>query len=160
MATPVESRDHAIRILTWVFPITYLIHIAEELWGGEGYPAYIHRLRGVELTTTRFLVAQLIGFLLVTFGILLARRVGFPSMMMIILSTTVMINGITHSYNAINNLSYNPGLLSSAFLWIPLGLLVLVKFKEFVTTKRYLIGMGIGVGINLAIAVITMRGAR
>src|SRR4051812_11903662 len=49
MATPVESRDNAIRVLTWIFPITYLIHIVEELWGGEGYPAYIHRLRGVQL---------------------------------------------------------------------------------------------------------------
>lgn len=112
------------------------------------------------MTGTRFLVAQVIGFALVTLGIVLARRFGFPAMMMIILATTVMINGFTHSYNAINALSYNPGLLSSVLIWLPLGGWVLVRFKRLVSSKRYLTAIAIGVGINVVIALITMRGGR
>jgi hypothetical protein len=160
MSTPVESRDKAIRVLSWLIPITYVLHIAEEWWGGEGYPAYIYRLRGVHMSGTRFLVAQSIGIALVTIGIILARRFGFPSMLLIILATTIMINGITHSYNAINTFSYNPGLVTSALIWIPIGLFVLIRFKEFVSTKRYLIAIAIGVGINVVIGIITMRGGK
>ncbi len=64
----------AVNFWLWVFPITYLIHIAEEYWGGEGYPAYILRLRGVHMSTARFLVAQSVGVVLVTVGVILARR--------------------------------------------------------------------------------------
>ncbi|MDQ3172961.1 MAG: hypothetical protein M3Q91_04515 [Acidobacteriota bacterium] len=41
--------------------VTYLLHIAEEYWGGEGYSAYLLKLRGVQLSPTRFLVVQAIG---------------------------------------------------------------------------------------------------
>ncbi len=69
----------AVDFWLWVFPLTYLIHIAEEYWGGEGYPAYILRLRGVHMSTARFLVAQSVGLILVTIGVILARRFKFPA---------------------------------------------------------------------------------
>jgi len=46
---------------SWLFPVTYLLHLAEEYWGGEGYSAYLLKLRGVQLSPTRFLVVQAIG---------------------------------------------------------------------------------------------------
>jgi len=30
----------------WLLPATYLIHLVEEVWGGEGYAAWITRLSG------------------------------------------------------------------------------------------------------------------
>ncbi len=37
--TQAKSRpDKGVILLSWLVPITYLIHIAEEYWGGEGYP--------------------------------------------------------------------------------------------------------------------------
>src|SRR5882672_11722646 len=87
--------DRATIFWSWLFPLSYLIHIAEEYWGGEGYPAYILRLRGVHMSTTRFLVAQGVGVVLVTIGVILARRFNFPQMMLIILGSIVLVNGIT-----------------------------------------------------------------
>ena len=49
---------------TWVFPITFLIHITEEYFGGEGYSGYLLRLRGITLSPQRFLVGQAIAFAL------------------------------------------------------------------------------------------------
>ena len=160
MPISVESSDKAVRVLPWLIPITYLLHIAEELWGGEGYPAYVYRTRGVHLSTTRFLVAQFIGIALVSTGIMLARRFGFPSTMLIILATTIMLNGFTHCFNAINSLSYNPGLVTSILIWIPMGIYAVVRLKRFVTYKRFVLAMAIGFGINLAIGVITLRGGK
>jgi len=144
----------------WVFPVTYLIHVAEEYWGGEGYPAYILKLRGVHMSTTRFLVAQGVGVVLVTIGVILARRFNFPQMMLIILGSIVLVNGITHTVTALSIMSYGPGLWSSIFIWMPLGLFTLVRFRNAVSRKRYWIAIAIGVGVNGVVFILTMRGGR
>ena len=150
----------AINFWLWVFPITYLIHIAEEYWGGEGYPAYILRLRGVHMSTTRFLLAQGVGFVLVTIGVILARRFKFRQMMLVILGSIVLVNGITHTVTALSIMSYGPGLWSSIFVWMPLGIFTLVRFRKGVTNKKYWIGVAIGVGVNVVVGILTMRGGR
>ncbi len=147
-------------ILLWVFPLTYLIHIAEEYWGGEGYPAYILRLRGVHLSTTRFLAAQSVGFVLVTIGVLLARKLHFPQMMLLVMGTIVLVNALTHTATALTSLTYGPGLISSILVWMPLGFFILIKYRRAVSRKKYLMAIATGVGVNLAIAFFTMRGGR
>lgn len=150
----------AVDLLSWIFPITYLIHIAEEYWGGEGYPAYILRLRGVHMSTARFLLAQGIGFVLVTIGVILARRFKFPQMMLVILGTIVLVNGITHTLTALSIMRYGPGLWSSIFIWMPLGVFTIWRFRNAVTRKKYAIAIAIGVGVNLVVGILTMRGGR
>jgi hypothetical protein len=144
----------------WLFPLTYLIHIAEEYWVGEGYPAYILRVRGVHLSSTRFLMAQALGTVLMAAGIMLARRFNFAHLMVIIMATTVLVNGLTHTLTSLSNGGYGPGVLTSALIWIPLGIFLLVRFKREVSRKRYLIGVTIGLGVNVLVFLITMRGAR
>lgn len=144
----------------WLFPITYLIHIAEEYWVGEGYPAYILRLRGVHMSTTRFLMAQSVGVILVTIGVVLSRRFKFPQMMLIILGTIVLVNGITHTVTALSIMRYGPGLWSSIFIWMPLGLFTLIRFRKANSRKRYWIAIAIGVGVNVVVGILTMRGGR
>jgi hypothetical protein len=150
----------AVNFWLWVFPITYLIHVAEEYWVGEGYPAYILRLRGVHLTTARFLVAQGVGVVLVTIGVILARRFKFPRMMLIILGSIVLINSITHTLTALSIMSYGPGLWSAIFMWGPLGIFTLTRFRNGVSRKQYWIAIAIGVGVNVVVGILTMRGGR
>jgi hypothetical protein len=124
--------DRATIFWSWLFPLSYLIHIAEEYWGGEGYPAYILRLRGVHMSTGRFLAAQSVGFVLVTIGVLLARRLSI--------------------------LSYGPGLVSSIFVWGPLGIATMIRFKSLIDDQRqYWIAIAIGVGVNVVVGILTMR---
>lgn len=150
----------AVNFWLWVFPITYLIHVAEEYWIGEGYPAYILRLRGVHMSTARFLVAQGVGVVLVTIGVILARRFKFPRMMLIILGSIVLVNSITHTLTALSIMSYGPGLWSSIFVWGPLGIFTLVRFRRGVARKQYWIAIAIGVGVNVVVGILTMRGGR
>jgi hypothetical protein len=157
---PSSPSQAAINFWLWTFPLTYVIHIAEEYWGGEGYPAYILRLRGVHMSTTRFLVAQSVGLVLVTVGVILARRFHFPQMMLIILGAIALVNGITHTVTAISIMSYGPGLFSSIFVWMPLGIFTLIRFKAALSRKRYWIAVAIGVGVNVVVGILTMRGGR
>jgi len=146
---------------SWLFPLSYVIHIAEEYWGGEGYPAYILRLRGVHMSTARFLLAQSVGFFLVTIGVVLARRLKFLPMMLVILGALVAGNAITHTVTALSILSYGPGLISSIFVWGPLGSATMIRYKSAIDDRRqYWIAIAIGVAINVVIGILTMRGGR
>ena len=161
MQTPTAKPSaKSIAICSWIFPLTYLIHIAEEYWVGEGYAAYIFRIRGVHMSPARFLAAQSIGFILVTLGVILAKHFHFPQTMLLILGTIVLTNGLTHSFTSLTTRTYGPGLYSSVLIWIPLGLIALLGFKNGVTRKRYWLCVAIGVGVNVLVGVITMRGGR
>jgi hypothetical protein len=112
------------------------------------------------MSTTRFLVAQSVGVVLVTIGVILARRFNFPQMMLGILGAIVLVNGITHSVTALSILRYGPGLWSSIFIWIPLGIFTLLRFKKGVSRRKYWIAIAIGVGVNVVVGILTMRGGR
>ena len=156
---PDRSRS-SITLWSWLVPITYLIHIAEEFYGGEGYPAYLKRLRGVELTPTRFLVGQAIGLGLIIIGLLIARRLNFPKQLLIILGTVVMVNGFSHLGTSLYYREYGPGLITGVLIWIPFGLATLIRFKSGISARRYWLYVAIGVAINAAVAVITLKGGR
>ena len=153
--------DRRTILWSWLFPLSYVIHIAEEYFGGEGYPAYILRLRGVHMSTARFLAAQSVGFILVTIGIVLARRLKFLPMMLVILGALVAGNALTHTGTALSILSYGPGLVSSIFVWGPLGIATMIRYKSALDDQRqYWFAIAIGVAINVVIGILTMKGGR
>ena len=153
--------DRRTILWSWLFPLSYVIHIAEEYWGGEGYPAYIFRLRGVHMSTSRFLMAQGMGIVLVTIGVILARRLKFLPMMLVILGTIVLANSLTHIVTALSILGYGPGLVSSILIWGPLGIVTVVRYKRALDDQRqYWIAIAIGIGVNVIVGIMAMRGAR
>ncbi len=153
--------DRQTILWSWLFPLSYVIHIAEEYFGGEGYPAYILRLRGVHMSTARFLAAQSVGLILVTIGVVLAKQLKFLPMMLVILGTMVAGNALTHTATALSILSYGPGLVSSIFVWGPLGIATMIRYKRAIDDQRqYWIAIAIGVGINVIIGILTMKGGR
>ena len=93
-------------------------------------------------------------------GILIAYRVQFLRVMLCILGAIVLINGITHSATAFMKGGYGPGLYSSIFLWIPLGLFTLFYFRNRIIRWKFWMAIGIGIAVNVVIDIFTMRGAR
>ena len=144
----------------WLFPVTYLIHIAEEYWGGEGYSAYLFRLRGVHLSPARFLVLQALGVVLIVVGVILSQQFRFSRFMLVILGALVLSNGITHTVTAVRHGGYGPGVVSCLLIWIPLGLVTLFRLLGQMTTARYVTAVTIGFAINGLVALIALRGGR
>jgi uncharacterized membrane protein HdeD (DUF308 family) len=144
----------------FLFPVTFIIHFAEEYWGGEGYPAYLFRLRGVHLSKERFLVGQLMGLIVFVAGGVISTYLKFPEFMIAIFGAFLLSNGISHSVTAIWDRHYGPGLIASVVLWMPTGLMALISMSGQISLTRILIALVIGFGINGLVAVITMRGAR
>jgi hypothetical protein len=145
-------------IWMWLFPVTYLIHIAEEYWGGEGYTAYLFRLRGVHLSTARFLFLQALGVVLICVGIVLSLKLRFPRFMLAILGALVLANGITHTVTALRHGGYGPGLVSCVLIWIPLGLVTLILLQGDMPALRLVVASLIGFSINGAVALIALKG--
>lgn len=143
-----------------LFPISSIIHFAEEYWGGEGYPAYLLRLRGVGISNTRFIVLQAVGLLLLTAAGIIATLLSFPELMITILGAFVLANGLSHSITAWSQGGYGPGLVTSALLWMPFGAVTLIIMYQRLSTPRFLTGALTGFAINGVIAVITLRGGR
>jgi len=144
----------------WMFPLTYLIHIAEEYWGGEGYSAYLLRLRGITLSPTRFIAAQGLGWALMVVGIIFARQFKFPKLLLVIMGATVLGNSLTHLGTSLMRPGYGPGLLTAMLIWMPLGLATLIRFRGSMKGSRYWLGIAIGFGVNGIIGLLTMRGVR
>lgn len=141
-----------------LFPLTYIIHFAEEFWGGEGYPAYLYRLRGVSISNRRFVVLQALGFALLVVACSLSLMLGFPQLMIAILSGFVFCNGLSHTITAIVDRRYGPGLIASILLWIPLGVASIYSLIGQMSNLRLAVGVVIGLAINGAVAVVTLRG--
>ena len=143
-----------------LFPISFIIHFAEEYWGGEGYPAYLLRLRGVGISNARFLVLQAVGLLLLVAAGVIATLLRFPELMITILGAFILANSLSHSITAWSHGGYGPGLVTSMLLWMPFGVMTLIIMYQRLSTPRFLIGALTGFAINGLIAVITLRGGR
>ena len=143
-----------------LFPITYVIHFAEEYWGGEGYSAYLFRLRGVHLSPLRFVAFQAFGFVLFVLAGVISKQLKFPEFMIVVLAGLVLCNGITHTITALWAGGYGPGLLSSVLLWIPLGVVTLVLMFGRITHSRLALATTIGFAINGIVALVAIRGGR
>lgn len=150
----------SITIWLWLFPITYVIHIAEEYWGGEGYVAYLFRLRGVRMSPARFLFLQSIGLVGMSVLVVLSQLLNFRQFMLAMLGTITLLNGITHTVTAISHRGYGPGLVSCVLTWIPLGLVTLIFVFGQTSIFSYVTAVAIGVAMIGFIAALTMRGGR
>ncbi|HEY7785595.1 MAG TPA: HXXEE domain-containing protein [Pyrinomonadaceae bacterium] len=150
--------DTSVTFWSWLFPITFLMHFAEEYWFGGGYIAYLKQTHGIDLPEKIFLIAQGIGLVLMLAGILIARRLGFIETMLVIFGAVITANGLTHIITSILQSMYGPGLITSIFVWLPLGLATLIRFHGNFGSARYWFAVLVGVGINIVVVLFTLRG--
>lgn len=145
-------------ILPWLFPLTLLLHLAEEYWGGGGFSAYIERTRGINLPPSRFLLMNSIGLGLMVLGVVLARRFAFTHWLLACYGAIVFGNGLSHTLNGIVTREYNPGLITGLLIWIPLGLWTLLYLKKKMPRRRFWTAFAIGFAILIVVVLLTLSG--
>ena len=149
----------SIAFWLWFFPLSYVIHAAEEYWGGEGYTAYLYRLRGVHISRGRFVVLHLLGLTLISGGMIIAALLHFPVFMIVLFGALIFSNGISHTVTAIWDRGYGPGLITS-IAWIPMGAFAVYEMFGQISNLRLAIASLIGLAINGGVAFFTMKGGR
>jgi hypothetical protein len=149
-------------LIYWLilFPLTYLLHIAEEYWGAGGYSAYLMRSHFIELSPARFLVLQSLGMVLMLIGFLISIPLRFPLTMLTIIAAVVLVNGLVHSTRSLIEWSYTPGLITAVLLWVPLGVISLFNTFNNMRLGRFAFAVLTGIAISLLVELIAMRGGR
>lgn len=142
----------------WLFPISYLIHVTEEFFGGAGFSLAPQRMRGMNLTPVEFIVVNAATWLLLIGVILIARRRGFPHLLAICLATVMAANGLLHLTASWRASAYTPGLVTGALLLVPLGVAILLYLRNAMSWRRYCFGILIAGGVYFFINLISHHG--
>ena len=134
----------------WLLPLTYVIHIAEEYFGG--FVEWSARTSGSGLDVQGFLVLTTIGGLLTATGVYLSGRWRLHGWIPITMATIFTINSVQHLISTVTTSSYSPGLFSGLLIWMPLGLLVLHRAYRDHSAAMLLKSAAVGILIQGAIS--------
>ncbi|HYO99134.1 MAG TPA: HXXEE domain-containing protein [Pyrinomonadaceae bacterium] len=144
----------------WLFPATYALHILEELWGGEGFTAWLARVAVVELASARFLVWNALALLLMAAGVVLALRFKNLRWLLVAYAVAFLLNALSHLAASFYTVSYSPGLVSSLLLWLPLAALTLLRFRKTLSRRQRRAGLVVGLLMHCAVLALTLLGER
>jgi hypothetical protein len=123
----------------WLFPLTYLVHIGEEHWGG--FALWISRVVGAHLTDRELLVLNGIGLVLMTTGAVLVSWSRRWRWVVTAIAGIVVVNAVLHAIGSVVTRSYSPGVVSGLVLWIPLGLFTLRRESRSAARSTFLKGV-------------------
>lgn len=142
------------RLWPLLLPLAYLAHLAEEWWGGEGFPLWASRFSGRTLTDERFLLINGVAWPLMLAGCLLA--VQFPSLLWLAVSfaTLLLVNGGLHLLGSVASGSYSPGTVTGVLLYLPLGIITLRRLHPLVSPKEFRGGVVLGIVLHAIVFVV------
>jgi|SRR5581483_1290194 len=145
-------------IWVWLFPLTYLAHIAEEYWGG--FYRWIARLTGGVLPVEQFLSLNTIFWLVMTVAIAFAFWSRAGAWLVTALGTVVLINGSAHVIGSVITLSYSPGAITGLLLWIPLGAFTLRRAWRYLARSRFIAGILTGIALHTLVVLSALNALR
>ena len=121
MAASAPDGPSAAPRAAMLLPVAFLLHLAEEWFGG--LPAWTLIAPGGEVSPERFLLINAIAFLLFGIGTLAAFH--YPSMAWFGASFAALVglNGALHTLATLGLGYYSPGTVTGLLLYIPLRVL-------------------------------------
>lgn len=138
----------------WLFPATYLVHIADEYWAGVGFPAWVQQVAGFTIAPRGFLLANAVFWVLMTAIVIVALVRRSQRWLLVVLGTIVIINGSIHLGGTFATGTYSPGAASAALLWIPLGVVTLHRARRALGRSLWARGIATGAVLHLLVPVI------
>ncbi len=132
----------------WLFPLTYLIHAAEEYLCGEGFYRWSARIFGKGMTPAQFISINSVAWLLMVCTVIVFRKTPSVRWITITFATVVLINGVAHVLGSILTWTYSPGAVSGLLLWIPLGVATFYRAHGRVTRRSLTAGVIVGALIH------------
>ena len=152
-----EAHKRLLLRLGWLFPVTYLIHILEEWFGG--FVAWFARVLGAGLTEGAFLSLNAAALVGMTVGVALAYSFGRMRWLFVSFGTVTLINAAAHVAASIATVSYSPGVLSGALLWLPLGFVTVRAGRGALKRRSFVAGIIVGVLMHAAVTLSAVFGS-
>ena len=133
----------------WLFPPTYILHLAEEYLVAGGFTVWAERALGLSLTDAEFIVWNAAAFGLMCVGATLVSAAGRFRFVEIALSIAVLGNVAAHAIGSVATWTYSPGLITGLAVWLPLGIVRLRDAQHAVTRKGRIAGWWLGIAVVL-----------
>ncbi len=150
-STPVRwhYRD---RGLLWLFVPAYVVHVAEEWFGG--FPQWIGTIVGQPLPATAFFVVNGIALVLAIVGIRAAIGSDRYGWIAVAIATIVLVNTLAHAAGAALTGTYSPGLISAVVLYIPLGSLAMIRAVDQAPRQQLTLGFAAGLVLHAIVFIV------
>jgi hypothetical protein len=145
------------RVREWwplLLPCAYLLHLAEEWWGGEGFGSWMARAYGREVSPFRFLLLN--GVVWPLFAVLTVAALRKPAVAWFLtaFSSIVLVNGVLHALGSLATGSYSPGVVTGTLLYLPLGAHGLAVGRRELPPQTFALAVLGGILTHVLIAVI------
>jgi hypothetical protein len=135
--------------LLWLFPLSYAAHIAEEWWAGGGFTRWLAALGFDSLGPGALLAWNGIGLTSTIIGCRLAARRDAFGWIAVTIAAATLLNAVTHLAASVVSGTYSPGLITGVTLWMPLGLLTLLRARDQASARTIWTGIAIGILIQV-----------
>ncbi len=142
----------------WLFPATYLAHMAEEYWGG--FPAWLSGLGGAHYTPAHFLKLNTEAWLMMIVGTVLALKLSTMRWLIISYGAVVLLNGLAHFVATLVTGTYSPGLISGLVLWVPLGAYTLSRSWGRERPRTFWIAASAGFAMHGVVTLLALGAGR
>ena len=134
--------------LLWLIPPAYMAHLAEEWWGGPGFPAWVALVAGRPLPPGAFLGINAVALVFLLVGLRAASRRESAGWIAIAVATVLSLNAVLHLAGSVLTRTYSPGLITGIVLYLPLGQLLLIRALHQVEPARFIRGVAAGLAIH------------
>ncbi|MBM3787747.1 MAG: HXXEE domain-containing protein [Acidobacteria bacterium] len=141
----------------WLFPLTYIVHFAEEYFCGETFPVWLAKLRGIELGLKDFIILNAIAWLVMALSSWAASRWAAAKWAIPALGFVVAFNGALHATGSVVTLSYSPGLISGLLLWLPLGIHAVSRGWRSLSRRQFWTGITAGVAAHAIVSLAALK---
>lgn len=135
-------------------PASYLAHLGEEWWGGEGFASWTARVVGAPVSETRLIVVNSIAAPLFVLGTVLAITKPSWAWFIVTFGAIVLINGLLHLLGSAGTWSYSPGVITGTALYLPLGGIALRLGRARSSDASFWTAVALGVAIHAVVAIV------
>lgn len=141
----------APRAAAWL-PLAYLLHLVEEWFGG--FTEWTRLTPIYDVSVDRFIVINAVAFACVSIATLVAFRIPRTSWICVSLAALFGLNGALHVLATIAWGYYSPGMVTGAFLYVPLAARILRSASPQYSRGAYIGVILFGVFLHAVVAVI------
>ena len=148
---PVPSRRW-----TWLFPLTYMIHVSEEFFAGERFYNWASRISGVDLSREDFLAVNAVALMVMVLAVLAINATASAAWLIATFGFIVAFNGALHVVSSLVTWSYSPGTVSGLLVWIPLGVYALRRSHRELAPQEFRRGIVAGIVVHALVMAIAL----
>ncbi len=141
----------------WLMPAAFIVHVVEEAFGGDGLMEWMAAGGGVDWSLAEFLGSNLVGAVILCVAAWASMRWTAWRWPVVSGATIFAANGVWHAAICVMTRSFVPGVLTGVILYIPLGLIVVIKSRRLMSPGAVVFAVITGMVIHGAVIWFVLR---